>query len=59
MVSACHQYNYTLSAALDVGTIVCGIFIFLTLGLPRVSLDWIGTSKALSREEDERLTMFI
>ena len=40
----CNQYNYTLSAALDVGTIVCGIFIFLTLGLPKVSLNWIGTS---------------
>jgi hypothetical protein len=38
------KYNYTLSAALDVGTILSGIFIFLTLGLPKVSVDWIGNT---------------
>jgi hypothetical protein len=38
------QYNYTLSAALDLGTLVSALFIFLTLGLPNVNLNWIGES---------------
>lgn len=29
------KYNFVLSAAMDAGTIVCGILIFLTLQLPR------------------------
>ncbi|GHJ88098.1 hypothetical protein NliqN6_4500 [Naganishia liquefaciens] len=38
------RYNYTLSAALDLGTLVSGLFIFLTLGLPNVNLNWIGNT---------------
>jgi hypothetical protein len=38
------QFNYTLSAALDLGTLVSALFIFLTLGLPNVNLNWIGES---------------
>lgn len=43
------QFNYTLSAALDLGTLLCVLFIFLTLGLPNVSLPWWGESVAHRR----------
>ncbi|TKA51429.1 hypothetical protein B0A53_05342 [Rhodotorula sp. CCFEE 5036] len=39
------KYNFVLSAAMDAGTIVCGILIFLTLQLPRggtISVNWWG-----------------
>lgn len=38
------QYNYTLSAALDSGTILSAIVVFLVLGLPGASLKWIGNT---------------
>jgi hypothetical protein len=40
------QFNYTLSAALDLGTLLCVLFIFLTLGLPNVTIRWWGKSVA-------------
>jgi hypothetical protein len=38
------QYNYVLSAGLDVGLALCTILIFLTLNLTGTSFpDWWGT----------------
>jgi hypothetical protein len=36
------QYNYVLSAALDVGTLLSALVIFFCLGLTGAKLDWIG-----------------
>ncbi|GAA5871140.1 hypothetical protein JCM3774_006803 [Rhodotorula dairenensis] len=39
------KYNFVLSAAMDAGTIICGVLIFLTLQLPRggtISVTWWG-----------------
>nr|ODN93225.1 OPT family small oligopeptide transporter [Cryptococcus depauperatus CBS 7841] len=38
------KYNYVLSAALDVGTAISAIVLFLFLGLPGASLNWWGTN---------------
>lgn len=42
------QYNYVLSAALDVGTALSGLAIFLFLRLPGVDLQWWGTQVYLN-----------
>lgn len=49
------QYNYVLAAALDVGTLLSGIFIFLILGLPGVSLDWGGNNIYTKSESAESI----
>jgi hypothetical protein len=38
------QYNYVLSAALDVGTAFSAIAIFLFIDLPGASLNWWGNT---------------
>ncbi|KAL7423715.1 hypothetical protein Q5752_001297 [Cryptotrichosporon argae] len=38
------KYNYVTSAALDVGTYSCAIFIFLVISLPGASVSWWGTT---------------
>ncbi|GAA5831595.1 hypothetical protein JCM3766R1_004946 [Sporobolomyces carnicolor] len=41
------KFNFVLSAALDSGTVLSGIFIFLTLSLPKngsISFDWWGNT---------------
>ncbi len=38
------QYNYVLSAALDIGTALSALVIFLTLDLSGASLNWWGNS---------------
>ncbi|WVQ65163.1 OPT family small oligopeptide transporter [Kwoniella botswanensis] len=38
------KYNYVLSAALDVGTALSAIAIFLFLGLPGASISWWGNT---------------
>ncbi|WVW80404.1 OPT family small oligopeptide transporter [Kwoniella bestiolae CBS 10118] len=38
------KYNYVLSAALDVGTALSAIAIFLFLGLPGASINWWGNT---------------
>lgn len=53
MCSILPQFNYTLSAALDLGTLLSVLFIFLTLGLPGVSLQWWG--ECLRMESHPRL----
>lgn len=42
MCSILPQFNYTLSAALDLGTLLSVLFIFLTLGIPGVAVQWWG-----------------
>lgn len=38
------QYNYVLSAALDVGTALSALFIFLVLRLPGANISWWGNT---------------
>jgi hypothetical protein len=38
------QYNYVMSAALDVGTAISAIVIFLVIALPGVTLNWWGNT---------------
>jgi hypothetical protein len=38
------QYNYVLSAALDVGTALSAVAIFLLLRLPNANVDWWGNT---------------
>ncbi|KAK4683607.1 hypothetical protein P7C73_g6631, partial [Tremellales sp. Uapishka_1] len=38
------KYNYVLSAALDVGTLLSAVFIFLFLDLPGASVNWSGNT---------------
>lgn len=38
------QYNYVLSAALDVGTALAAIALFLFIDLPGASLSWWGNN---------------
>lgn len=44
------QYNYVLSAALDVGTALSGLFIFLILRLPNLNINWWGTEVHIASE---------
>ncbi|XP_073111639.1 oligopeptide transporter 4 [Elaeis guineensis] len=38
------RYNYILSAALDAGVAFMGVFLYFTLNLENVTLDWWGTA---------------
>lgn len=38
------QYNYILSVALDVGTALSALFIFLVLDLTKAKIDWWGNN---------------
>ncbi|WVR05633.1 OPT family small oligopeptide transporter [Kwoniella sp. DSM 27419] len=38
------KYNYNLSSALDVGTAISAIFVFLVLDLPGAKLNWWGNT---------------
>jgi len=51
------KYNYVLSAALDVGTLISGLFIFLTIRLPGAKLNWWGNSVYKNSELNSRWYM--
>lgn len=51
------QYNYTLAAALNVGTLLSIVFIFLTLSLPKVSLNWSGNT--IWQKSELRITFLL
>jgi len=53
------KYNFVLAAALDAGTIVAGLLIFLTLQLPRqgnISLEWWGNTVFLNTLDFQGVT---
>jgi OPT family small oligopeptide transporter len=49
------KYNYVLSAALDVGTLLCSIFVFLALRLPNVQFKWWGND--VYKKSESRVNM--
>lgn len=56
------QYNYVLSAAMDIGTALSALLIFFALDLPGVSLSWWGNdvyknSELLPHSRSTRLTI--